>query len=74
MNLVQGHLVGLNAMFQSNSFKLHLLLPEVERVIRMFGSNFTKRGHIKSNIQPFQNESNWIQLYKVYLGILASNC
>ena len=35
-------LTGLNLLFQSNSFELHALLPELKRVLRMLHMNFMK--------------------------------
>ena len=40
MDYILGDLTGLNKLFQTSKFKLHRLLPEVERVIRMFLQNF----------------------------------
>lgn len=71
-SFVLGDLVGLNKLFQSNSFKLHMLLPETERLLKMFGSSYMKRESISFKISSFKDESNWLQLDKVYPGILAS--
>lgn len=73
MDFVLGDLTGLNVMFQSNEFKLHRFLPEVERVIRMFCANFMVRSQIIDLKDiDLENRSNWLQLEKVYPGILAS--
>ena len=49
-----------------------MLLPETERILRMFGSNYMKRECIRFKVSTFEDESNWLQLDKVYPGILAS--
>ena len=69
---VLGDLVGLNTLFQSDGFKLHRLLPEVERVIRMYCQNFMVNapGHV-SNIDV-DDASKWLATEKIYPGILAS--
>ncbi|KAK4319067.1 hypothetical protein Pmani_009961 [Petrolisthes manimaculis] len=71
-SFVLGDFAGLNKNFHSNSFQLHLLLPETERVLRMFASNFMKRELIKYKISAFEDPSNWLQLDQVYPGILAN--
>ncbi|XP_066941049.1 uncharacterized protein [Macrobrachium rosenbergii] len=71
-SFVLGDLVSLNTLFQSNSFKLHMLLPESERVLRMFGSNYMKRESISFKVSTYEDESKWLPLDKVYPGILAS--
>ena len=40
MDFVLGNLTGSNVTFQSESFKLHHFLPEVERIVKMFSRNF----------------------------------
>lgn len=38
----------------------------------MFGSNYMKRECISFNVSTFEDESDWLQLDKVYPGIFAS--
>ena len=71
-SFVLGDLVGLNKLFQSNSFKLDLLQPETERVLRMLSLNFMKKESVTHQLRAYEDESNWLQLDKVYPGILAS--
>ena len=71
---VLGDLTGLNKLFQSDSFKLHRLLPEVERVVRMFSQNFMTKENRPvqfANINV-NDESKWLPLEKVYPGIAAA--
>ena len=68
---VLGDLTGLNKLFQSNSLKVHRLLPEVERVVRMFSQNFMTKANRPvqfANINV-NDESKWLPLEKVYPGI-----
>ena len=71
---VLGDLTDLNKLFQSNSFKLHRLLPKVERLVCMFSQNvMTKpnRPEKFANINV-NDESKWLPSEKVYLGIAAA--
>lgn len=71
---VLGDLTGLNKLFQSDRFKLHRLLPEVERVVRMFSQNFMAKPNRSiefANINV-DDESKWLSLDKVYPGIAAT--
>ena len=56
-SFVLGDLVGLNKLFQSNSFKLHMLLPETERVLRMFILNFMKRELVTYKLPALEDET-----------------
>ena len=55
-------------MFQSDKFKLHRLLPEVERVIRMFSQNFMINRYIEFAKINVDDESKWISINEVYPG------
>ena len=72
-DFVLGNLTGLNLLFQSNSFQLHALLPELERVLRMLFNNFMK---IDSQVALAElnanDESKWVPLEKVHPGYMAS--
>jgi hypothetical protein len=70
---VLGDLNGLNLMFQSNSFYLHRLLQETERVVRMFYTSFCKPPprHLKLNQINVDDETQWLPLREVYPGIMA---
>ena len=59
-SFVLGDLAGLNKLFQSNNFKLHMLLPETERILRMFGLNYMKRDSIHFKVALFEDESKWL--------------
>ena len=75
MNFVLDELTGLNRLFQSDSFKLHTLYPEVLRVIKMFAMNFIKRSSIKENQLHMLNvddSSCWVSPELVYPGLGAS--
>ncbi|CAM1331742.1 Uncharacterised protein r2_g4065 [Pycnogonum litorale] len=71
-SFVLGDLTGLNVMFQSNGFHLHRLVPEIERVVRMFCANFM-RSSKKCQLGKidFDDELQWIEIEKVYPGYLA---
>lgn len=63
-------LAELNKMFQSDSFQLYLLLPETERVLRMFDANFMKRECMNYKYQRLkihQIRCNKIKSILVYL-------
>ena len=69
---VLGDLNGLNIMLQSNSFYLHRLLQEVERVVRMFYTSFCKPArHLKLNEINVDHEMQWLPLHEVYPGLMA---
>lgn len=72
-SFVLGDLVGLNKLFQSNSFKLHMLLPEIERVLWMFVLKFMKRESVTYKLPTCEDESNWLQPDQVYPDILVSD-
>lgn len=72
MDYVLGDLTGLNTLFQSNEFKLHRLLPEVKRVVRMFCLNFMKRDEFAVETLNVDDEGKWLPLLQVYPGFLAS--
>ena len=71
-SFVLGDFTGLNVMFQSNSFQLHRLVPEIERVVQMFCNNFRKPTQQqqldKINVD---DESQWVPTEKVYPGYAA---
>lgn len=69
---VLGDLTGLNTLFQSDAFRLHRLLPEVERVIRMFCQNFMVRETVQLGKIDVDDQSKWLPLDKVYSGLLAT--
>ena len=60
-------------LFQANEFKLHRLLPEVKRVLRMLCLNFMRRSEVPSlkdiNVE---DRTKWIPLNETFPGILAS--
>ena len=71
---VLGDLTGLNKLFQSDKLKLHRLLLEVERVIRMFSHNFMMKPNryiefAKINVD---DESKWMSINEVYPGFTAA--
>eukprot|EP00112_Aurelia_sp_Birch-Aquarium-sp1_P014236 Seg306.6 transcript_id=Seg306.6/GoldUCD/mRNA.D3Y31 product="Zinc finger protein 862" protein_id=Seg306.6/GoldUCD/D3Y31 len=70
-DFVLGDLTGLNAMFQSESFKLHRLLHEIERVVKMFCNNFMSTVDSDLNAIDVDDERKWIALESVYAGIYA---
>ena len=72
MEFVLGDLAGLNAMFQSESFKLHCLLPEVERVLKVFCNSFLKTTIKNVMAVDVDKEMDWHPLSEVYPGIMAS--
>ena len=66
-------LTGLNLLFQSNSFKLHALLPELRRVLQMLHMNFMKiDGNDSLADVTINDESKWVPLEKVYPGYMAA--
>ena len=60
-------------LFQPELFQLHALLPELERVLRMFHNNFMKIGGKEkvSNVDV-EDEHKWVPLDQVYPGYMAS--
>ena len=70
---VLGDLTGLNTLFQSNSFQLHALLPELERVLRMLHNNFMKIDgkEALANIN-INDQRKWVPLENVYPGYMAT--
>ena len=73
MNCVLGNLTALNAMVQSESFKLHCLIPEVERVVKMFCHRFLKTVAKEIMAIDVDMEANWRPIAEVYPGLLAHN-
>ena len=69
---VLGDLTGLNKLFQSEKLKLHRLLPEVERVIRMFSQNFMINRYIEFAKINVGDESKWISINEMYPGFAAA--
>ena len=70
---VLGDLTGLNLLFQSNSFRLHALLPELERVLRMLHNNFMKiDGKEALATVNVNDERKWVPLEQVYPGYMAA--
>ena len=71
-DFVLGDLTGLNVMFQSESFKLHRLLLEVQRVVKMFCNNFMTTVDNDLNAINVDDERKWVALDSVYAGIYAA--
>ena len=60
-------------LFQSKRFKLHTLLPELERVLIMFHNNFMKIGdNVRISNADVNDEHKWVPLDQVYPGYMAS--
>ena len=73
MDLVLGDQTALNAMFQSGSFKLHCLIPEGERVLKMFCHSFLKTVPQDIVAIDVDREAYWCLLAEVYPCLLAHN-
>ena len=71
IDFVLGDLTGLKAMFKSETFKLHRLLPQVERVVNMFCNNFLTTVNNDLNVIDVDDERKWVALDSVYAGIYA---
>ena len=72
MQYVLEDLSGLNVLFQSTDFKLHRLLPQLARVIKMFCSNFMyRRASTELKNINVVDKAKWVPLQKVLPGILA---
>ena len=73
MEFVLDEFNGLNVLFQANEFKLHRLLPEVKRVLRMLCLNFMRLSEVHSlkdiNVE---DRTKLIPFSEIYPGILAS--
>ena len=74
MDSVLGDLTGLNKIFQSETFELHRLIPELTKVIKLYASNFMPV-HPDSNALSINidQQDQWLPLDKVYPGVNAQN-
>ena len=71
VDFVLADLTVLNALFQSNKFKLHRLLPEIEHVVRMFCTSFLRTINDDLKKVDVDKIDNWLPLNSIYPGILA---
>ena len=72
LSFVLEELTGLIKLFQSNQFQLHILLVEVQRVVKMFCINFMDRTKVSSFFSVnVHDQSKWLPLHEVYPGYCA---
>ena len=69
VDFVLADLTGMNALFQSNEFKLRRLLPE--RVVRMFCTSFLRTINDDLTKVDMDKIDNWLPLNSIYPGILS---
>ena len=72
LSFVLEELTGLIKLFLSNQFQLHILLVEVQRVVKMFCINFMDRTKVSSFFSVnVHDQSKWLPLHEVYPGYCA---
>ncbi|GFN92271.1 Zinc finger protein kiaa0543 [Plakobranchus ocellatus] len=75
INFVLADIVALDTQFQSDDFKLHRLLPEVQKILGMYCQNFMKEvlpvEKMSSLHQDVDDDMKWKDVSDVYPGICA---
>ncbi|CAD6230789.1 GSCOCG00012201001-RA-CDS, partial [Cotesia congregata] len=75
MSYVLGLTTDFNVLFQSEKPLLHILKPEVEKLVKQISANYMKIDYIRSCKEilkaDFTNLDNFIDIKNIYLGIQA---
>ena len=74
MDYMLGDITGLNKLFQSETFKLHRLIPELTKVIKLYVSNLMDvTPDTDASSLDIDQPEMWYNWEKIYPGISATN-